>query len=187
MPSFWDCLMLGWLACELIVVLVTRTRRGGGKVQDRGSMLLIWVVIIGSMWGSAWARSALPAAALHGMNWLKPLALVILIAGLAVRLTAIFTLGRAFSVNVAIRAEQKVQRTGLYRIVRHPSYFGLELIFLAVGLHAINLASLAILLVPTTLSLLYRIHVEEAVLLGHFGEDYAAYARETKRLIPGIY
>lgn len=187
MPSLWDCLMLGWLALEILVTILTRTRRGGGKVQDRGSMLIIWIVILGCMGASAWARAALPAATLHGMDWLKPLALSVLIAGLAIRLIAIFTLGKSFSANVAIRTEQKVQRTGLYRIVRHPSYLGLLLIFVAVGLHAHNLASLVIMVVPTTAALLYRIHIEEAALLEHFGEDYAAYSHQTKRLIPGVY
>jgi hypothetical protein len=41
-----------------------------------------------------------------------------------------------------------------------------------------------VVLIPTTLALLYRIHVEESALLAHFGGDYAAYSRETKRLIP---
>lgn len=34
---------------------------------------------------------------------------------------------------------------------------------------------------------LYRIRVEEEALRAHFGEEYAAYARATKRLVPGIY
>lgn len=60
MLSLWGSLMMGWPAFEMIVALVTRTRRDRGKVQDRGSM-----------WASAWAHTALPVAALHGMDWLK--------------------------------------------------------------------------------------------------------------------
>jgi protein-S-isoprenylcysteine O-methyltransferase Ste14 len=80
-----------------------------------------------------------------------------------------------------------VQRTGLYRIVRHPSYLGLLILILAVGLHARNWISLLVVLIPTTAALLYRIHVEESALLAHFGNDYATYCQETKRLIPGVY
>jgi protein-S-isoprenylcysteine O-methyltransferase Ste14 len=36
-------------------------------------------------------------------------------------------------------------------------------------------------------ALLYRIHVEERALRGAFGEEYVAYSRVTKRLVPGIY
>jgi protein-S-isoprenylcysteine O-methyltransferase Ste14 len=113
--------------------------------------------------------------------------LALLIAGLVVRIAAIVTLGRAFSANVAIRTEQTVQRAGLYRLVRHPSYLGMEIIFLAAGLHAHNWISLGILLVLPTIGVLARIRVEEAALLGAFGEDYADYMRTTKRLIPGVY
>jgi protein-S-isoprenylcysteine O-methyltransferase Ste14 len=42
-------------------------------------------------------------------------------------------------------------------------------------------------LLPTTAAILYRIHVEEAALLGAFGAQHLAYSETTKRLIPGIY
>jgi len=187
MQHLWDSLMLGWLALEILVAVVTRTRKGGGKVQDRGSMLLIWIVIVASMWGSAWVRENLLATRLQHADWLRPLSLALLVSGLVLRLTAIFTLGKSFSANVAIRTEQKVRRTGLYRFVRHPSYLGMLIIFLAVGLEARNWLSLALMLVPTTLVLLYRIHIEEAALLEAFGEEYAGYSRETTRLIPGLF
>ena len=63
-------------------------------------------------------------------SWLRPAAFGILILGLGVRIVAIATLGRAFSVNLAMHAGQRLQRSGLYRLVLHPSYLGLELILL---------------------------------------------------------
>lgn len=89
--------------------------------------------------------------------------------------------------NVAIRQLQKVQRRGIYRLVRHPSYLGMELIFLAVGLRSRNWAGLAWMFILPSLGILYRIYVEEAALNKAFGEEYAAYSRETKRLIPGVF
>ena len=185
--TFWNYLLWTWCALEVLVALITRTRRGSGKVQDRGSMLLLWIAIFASITACEWIRALVPAARLHSADWLKPFSLALFLAGLAIRLTAIFTLGKSFSVNVAIRAEQTVQRTGLYRIVRHPSYLGLLIIFCAIGLQTRNWASLIAVLVPTTAALLYRIHVEESALLAHFGNDYAAYSQTTKRLIPGVY
>jgi protein-S-isoprenylcysteine O-methyltransferase Ste14 len=64
---------------------------------------------------------------------------------------------------------------------------GMLVVFVAVGLNAGNWMSLGVVLVLTTLAILYRIHIEEEVLRGAFGEDYAAYCRTTKRLIPGIF
>jgi len=111
----------------------------------------------------------------------------VLVLGLAIRWTAILTLGKSFSANVAIRDAQRVHKAGLYRFVRHPSYLGLMLIFLAIGLHARNWISLTLVLVPTFLALSYRIHVEEGALSEAFGEEYAAYRRGTKRLVPGVF
>jgi protein-S-isoprenylcysteine O-methyltransferase Ste14 len=122
-----------------------------------------------------------------GARWLRPLSDALMIVGLAVRWTAILTLGKAFSSNVAIQESQTVQRSGLYGIVRHPSYLGMLVIFLAIGVHWRNLLGLAVVMIPTTAALLYRIHVEEIALRDAFGAEYADYSKSTKRLIPGIY
>jgi protein-S-isoprenylcysteine O-methyltransferase Ste14 len=122
-----------------------------------------------------------------GAHILKVVGLIILILALIIRWTAIYTLGRAFSSNVAILDSQKLNRTGLYRYVRHPSYLGLFLVFVAVGIHSRNWLSLVLATVPTGAALLYRIHVEEAALRQAFGEEYLSYSKVTKRLIPGVY
>jgi protein-S-isoprenylcysteine O-methyltransferase Ste14 len=63
----------------------------------------------------------------------------------------------------------------------------LLLVFLAVGLHARNWIGLAVAFLPTTAALLYRMDVEERALTEAFGEEYVAYSRDTKRLVPGLY
>jgi len=113
--------------------------------------------------------------------------LVIFAAGLALRWTAIATLGRSFSANVAIHENQKLYRKGLFALVRHPSYSGMMVIFLAIGLNTRNWIGLAVVVIPTTASVLYRIHVEEMALRAAFGQQYVEYSKSTKRLIPGIY
>jgi protein-S-isoprenylcysteine O-methyltransferase Ste14 len=115
------------------------------------------------------------------------LALGVLALGLVIRWSAIYTLGRSFSANVAIHATQTLNRSGLFRYMRHPSYTGMVVIFLAMGLRTRNWLGLAFSVVPPLLALLYRIHVEEAALTGAFGEQYTEYSRTTKRLIPGVY
>jgi protein-S-isoprenylcysteine O-methyltransferase Ste14 len=185
--ALWPWLCYGWLAGEGLIALTTHTRRSGGKVQDRGSLWILRAMITAAFLGEDWIGQIAPARMFAGAEWLRPLSLAILVAGLAIRATAIVTLGKAFSVNVAIRDSQKVQRKGLYRLVRHPSYLGMELIFLAVGLRSRNWACLAWMFILPSLAILYRIYVEEAALRKAFGEEYAAYSRETKRLIPGVF
>ncbi|MFY9747909.1 MAG: isoprenylcysteine carboxylmethyltransferase family protein [Acidobacteriaceae bacterium] len=183
----WAVLGAAWVVGEIAIALFTRTGSSEGKVQDRGTQVLIWVVIVGCFWSNGWMHGHFPFDMPGRGSVLVPLSIALLVLGLAVRATAIITLGRAFSANVATRASQTLNRAGLYRLVRHPSYLGLEIIFLAAGLHSRTWACLAIDFIPPTLAVLYRIHVEEQALLGAFGAEYAEYSRTTKRLIPGIY
>ncbi|MGO9337563.1 MAG: methyltransferase family protein [Terracidiphilus sp.] len=183
----WRVLFYGWTASEIYIAIATRTRRGGGQRRDRGSMAILWVTIVASITAAEWIAGATKPNMFGGAHWLRIAAVVVMIAGIVVRWTAILSLGKAFSANVAIRDSQTVYRKGLYRFVRHPSYSGMLLIFVAIALHERNWFAAAAVTVPTTLALLYRIHVEEAALNQAFGEQYASYCSATKRLIPGIY
>jgi protein-S-isoprenylcysteine O-methyltransferase Ste14 len=193
--QIWQLLLYGWTLSEFLLVLATRTRKkSGAAIQDHGSIRVLWAAIFCSvflaMWGGLTAGfhpdspfgRALPLG-----HTARSLAIPLMVFGLAVRWIAIWQLGRAFSVNVAIRREQKLQTSGLYRFARHPSYTGMLIIFTAVGLAAGNWLSLAIVVLFPTAALLYRIRVEERVLRGAFGEQYIAYSARVKRLIPGVY
>jgi len=184
---FFNALTYVWLAGEVLIAVFTRTHRGEGKIQDRGTQIILWIVIVASISIEKWMHGFLPIDMPGSFSWLRPAAFAILLLGLAIRAAAIFTLGNAFSANVALRDGQKLQRSGLYRFVRHPSYLGLEMIFLGLALHSRIWACFAVVFVPPTLAVLYRIHIEEAALRLAFGADYEDYKRGTKRLIPGVY
>jgi hypothetical protein len=40
-----------WLASEVILAFATRTSGGKGTVRDRGSMLILWIVISAAITG----------------------------------------------------------------------------------------------------------------------------------------
>jgi protein-S-isoprenylcysteine O-methyltransferase Ste14 len=181
----WPWLVYGWGAGEIFLALFIRARRREHAIQDRGTQFILWGVIFGSMFALGWMNDQ-SSWRMHA-QWLRPVGVGLMIFGLAVRITAIVTLGRSFTVNVATHASQSIQRSGLYGVVRHPSYLGLEIIFLAVGLYSRNWACLALMLIAPTAAVIYRIHVEERALVGAFGEEYVEYSRTTKRLIPGVY
>ncbi|WP_263380394.1 methyltransferase family protein [Granulicella paludicola] len=183
----WKVLYGSWLLTEIYVAVITRTRSGGGKIDDRGSLYILWIVIgVSISLGSALGETYRPTM-IHNAEWLRTPALALFAVGLYIRLSAIITLGRSFSANVAIHDTQKLNTSGFFRYMRHPSYTGMMLIFLAIALRRQNWLSIVILVVPPFLALLYRMHVEEAALTSAFGEQYIDYSRTTKRLLPGIY
>jgi protein-S-isoprenylcysteine O-methyltransferase len=89
-------------------------------------------------------------------------------------------------VDVAIQQGHSLVELGLYRFVRHPSYSGLLLAFLGLGLFFANWLSLVVLMVPITLAVINRIAKEERALLLALGPSYAGYCARTKRLFPGL-
>lgn len=187
LEQVFNALTFVWLVGEVLIALLTTRRPGEGKVQDRGTQILLWVVIIVSFRIDGWMHDHFAPDMPGSHSWLRPVAVGVLVFGLIFRAVAVFNLGKAFSANVTLREGQQLQRSGLYALVRHPSYLGLEIIFLSFGLHSRTWACFAVVLVPPTLALMYRIHVEEKALRAAFGAEYEEYSRTTKRLIPGIY
>jgi protein-S-isoprenylcysteine O-methyltransferase Ste14 len=183
----FEVLYWTWIGSETILQIGMRTWRSKGEVKDRGSLLILLPAIFLSIWGAFWWGDTHSHTMFGGAHWLRTVAVVLLAAGLAIRWTAIISLGRSFSTNVAIRSGQSLYRSGLYRWVRHPSYTGMLFCFASIGVWERNWISLALSIVPPVAALLYRIYVEEQALLSAFGDDYARYCRETRRILPGIY
>jgi protein-S-isoprenylcysteine O-methyltransferase len=111
----------------------------------------------------------------------------IVLAGVALRAWAILTLGRYFRREVTIEPGQRLVRRGPYRLLRHPSYTGLLLSFLGLGLAFGSWASAAVALLIVFVGMLPRIRVEEGALARAFGAEYADYAGATARLLPYVW
>jgi len=129
----------------------------------------------------AWGAALLPFALRPGGEELMPetIAAIITLAGLALSLWALVSLGRSFGIAPADRG---LVVRGAYRVLRHPMYAGevfSYLGYLAAHGRAWNLALLGIVL----LSALLRILEEEARLAGY--PPYAARVRW--RLLPGVW
>lgn len=167
-------------------LLALRRRASGAASRDGGSMLLLWTTFL----------AAISLAVLVSFRRIAPLglgkplndALVVLLmaSGMALRWAAIRTLGRFFTVDVAVHPEQTVVQSGPYARMRHPSYTGLILLFLGLALHFGDALGVAILMVPSCLAIAWRIRVEERALKQALGAPYEAYCRRTRRLIPGL-
>jgi protein-S-isoprenylcysteine O-methyltransferase Ste14 len=118
-----------------------------------------------------------------GTRWLGVLLFAI---GGALRIWPVFLLGRRFSGLVAIQPGHTLLTTGIYSVIRHPSYLGLLTNSLGWALAFRSGLGVVItaLLLPIVLA---RIRAEEALLGSQFGAEYEAYRARTSRLIPGLY
>jgi protein-S-isoprenylcysteine O-methyltransferase Ste14 len=114
------------------------------------------------------------------------LGLALFAGGGALRLWPVFVLGHRFSGLVAIQPGHKLVTTGVYGMIRHPSYLGLLVNSLVWGLAfraGVGVLLTAFIIPP----LLARIHAEERLLQEQFGAEYGTYRARTARLIPGLY
>jgi protein-S-isoprenylcysteine O-methyltransferase len=178
-----------WGVAELIMAVALRGYGRSVSGRDRGSLILLWTAVgVGIAAGYLLHRVRGP--------WIPPfptpilgIGLAILWAGLALRLTAILTLRRFFTTRVTIHHEHEIVQHGVYRRVRHPSYTGLLMAFLGLGLTFVAYGcwlSFFALLLPILAALLYRISVEERAMREAFGDAYVEYRRRTRRLVPWI-
>ena len=111
---------------------------------------------------------------------------VLFTAGCVLRLWPVFVLGNRFSGLVAIQKDHVLVTSGIYGIIRNPSYLGLLITMIGWALAFRSLVGMlltAVLVAP----LIARIHAEEAMLRSQFGAEYDAYCAHTSRLIPGLY
>jgi protein-S-isoprenylcysteine O-methyltransferase Ste14 len=113
--------------------------------------------------------------------------LVVMCVGIALRQWAVALLGAYFTVDVRVHPGQTVVERGPYRWVRHPSYAGLILTFIGLGLALGNWAALAVLAVVPTVGLVVRIKTEERALFEGLGEPYRRFAATRPRLFPGVW
>jgi len=119
----------------------------------------------------------------EGVRWLGFLLYTV---GGVLRLAPVFVLGHRFSGLVAIQPEHRLMTSGLYAVIRHPSYLGLFVLSLGWGL-AFRSGVGVILAVLTLPVVLARINAEERLLSESFGAEYDAYRARTWRLIPYVY
>jgi protein-S-isoprenylcysteine O-methyltransferase Ste14 len=110
-----------------------------------------------------------------------------LAAGLGLFARSHADLGTNWSITLEVREEHQLVTQGIYRHVRHPMYLALLLYSLGQALVVPNWIVGASYGVAMALLFALRVSPEERMMLDEFGQDYEAYMRRTKRLIPGLW
>lgn len=179
------------LVLVLLALAVVSSFAGGnlspGVREARGNRWVIPVLIIIGL-----LNGYLPAYTDRKELWtidgdtIRWLGVMLFAVGGALRIWPVFVLRHRFSGLVAIQPGHTLVTSGIYGVIRHPSYLGLLINSLGWSLAFRSGVGvlLTLLLIPP---LLARIHAEENLLHSEFGIEYNAYRSRTSRLIPGFY
>ncbi|QKG26811.1 isoprenylcysteine carboxyl methyltransferase [Actinomadura verrucosospora] len=174
-PAAMLALYLGWLLLEAPVTF----RRAAASPADARTLppyalarlLLVASAALGPFpWAGSSAWSAIPA--------------LLFVAGVALRWTAIRTLGRFYSHHVMRQDGHRVVTGGVYRAVRHPAYAGMLLANLAFTCFFLTpLSAAAFVLLVAAVA--WRIRVEERAMWDVPG--YPPYAAGRARVLPKVW
>lgn len=153
------------------------------SVQDAGTFRALMI-------GSPLAVLAAGAAAY--LPWFtipSPVAAVVtgtilIVAGAVLRRYCFYALGTSFTGVVMVKQDQQIIESGLYRLVRHPSYTAAFMMFIGLGLALGSWISVAILFFAHCYLYGRRVVVEENALVDTLGAPYTEYMLRTKRFIP---
>ncbi len=176
--------LLGWLILE---VRQSSNDRPEADRADRGSRDFLRASYVVGVLGALVLRSAARGGDIHAAAAAAWAGLVILWAGVLLRVWSFRTLGRYFTFTVQTSDDQPVITAGPYRVLRHPSYTGALCAFAGLGFIIGNWWSLIVITFVTTCGFVHRVNVEEAALLASVGERYRTFAATRKRLVPFIW
>jgi protein-S-isoprenylcysteine O-methyltransferase Ste14 len=171
---------VGYLAVAYRARASARRLRGPTRTTARG--LAHHVVAL------AWMPYAVllvrPLPEVPPPQFVRLFGLIIAIAGIAVAVWALRTLGRHFDVELEVHAGHELVRSGPFGIVRHPVYTGLALHFLGACLATGNVLLILGTLFGSFPAFYLRARAEERLLREEFGAEYDAYAKRVGMLVP---
>ena len=186
--AVFACLLLS----ELFIFLYTMQR--GSRTQtangDHGTKRLLYGNFAVCLFISIYSVSQAAPVLLRNLAFppfVADIGTAFIAAGIVIRISAVLTLKKAFTLHVQTAAGQQLVTSGLYHTVRHPAYSGSILSLFGAALAFRNIA--AVCLVPFCSLICYntRIRVEEKALEAQFGKEYADYKHSTYRLFPYIF
>jgi len=110
----------------------------------------------------------------------------LMLVGLFIKITA----SKTFTAFIGMDKNQsghKLIDLGMYRVLRHPGYLGMILLWIGASISSNNIVVFVLVTITTIIEFYYRMISEEKTMIHDFGDEYKNYMKKTKRLIPLIY
>jgi protein-S-isoprenylcysteine O-methyltransferase Ste14 len=180
---------IAWVLFAIIFLVRRPTARAGEQARDRRALIGLLFQIAGYSIVRLGLRRPgndfLPLGP-TGELLVAAAAIAILAASLYLAFAAVQTLGRQWSLAARLIRDHQLVDTGPYAHVRHPIYTSMLGMLIGTALAVSSwpalLAGSAVLVLGTV----WRIHVEEQLLLAAFGDAYRRYSRAVPAFIPRL-
>jgi len=119
------------------------------------------------------------------IDWVLVIGDAVCVSGLFFTIWARRTLAGNWSSDVTFKQGHELIKTGPYRFVRHPIYTGLLIMGLGTAIEIGRLRCF-VGLVVVGIGFWIKLKQEEKLLLRHFPDDYPAYQKRVKALVPFV-
>jgi protein-S-isoprenylcysteine O-methyltransferase Ste14 len=189
--GFFDSAILGlWLVfLGYWLFAATRVKRRAGGAPWRGAVLRaalavgILVLIRELFRLRVW--HIVPLAATHISPITASAGVAICGLGVAIAIWARVYLGRNWGMPMSLREGHELVTTGPYAFVRHPIYTGILLAL--IGSTLVHWFPRIVLLPVIFAYFIFAARMEERSMQDQFPNDYPAYLKRTKMLIPLLF
>ncbi len=184
--------LLGYFLLVIFFYTERRLRRGDaarsfeeGEFDRRTTRYLGYAYFVSVLaLLASWLLNALRVARLpHLVGWLG---VVIAFCGLLMRTWANRVLGAFYTRTLKVAEGQSIIQDGPYRLIRHPGYLGMILMWIGASAATGNWIVIAIVLLVIGAAYHNRIYNEEKMLVSKL-PGYSEYCSHTWRLIPLLY
>ena len=185
MALFW-AVYAAWLASEVWILRRDRAHAAGVS-RDAGSRGLLILAIVGSIVLAFQLTQIRSTATPWSRARAVPVGAALMLAGIALRLWAVRTLGEHFRTRVTLLDGHRLVRSGPYARIRHPAYTGALVTCLGLGVALANWLSLLVMLVGPLAGLAWRVRIEERALGERFGADWRGYRAASWAMLPPVW
>ena len=176
---------------EIFIFVYTHGKKDGKEIsRDRGTKWLLYLNFIVCILISFYNVSKKAFDLIRMMKlpgFCIELGIGLMLLGIVIRISAVLTLRKVFTLNVQVTSRQRLITSGLYQKIRHPAYTGSILSLVGVALALRNFLSVIGVFCCCIICYQIRIAVEETVLENRFGDKYTLYKHNTYKLFPFIF
>ncbi len=180
----WMVFLLYWFISSFFVKESMTKKKWPLRIA--AAVIIAFIIIISKNIGTGSVRYFFTQTFIPSSLTMGIIGPVLTVLGLCGAIWARTVLGRNWSGYVTYKKDHELVTSGPYKLVRHPIYSSLTLMFIGTFLVFPTFWALFLFLFDIGM-FIWRTKKEEAIMLRLFGKKYEDYMKRTKRLVPFIW